>query len=607
MSFRKKLLMVFALTVFFAVALVSFIAALVTRRAFQSADDERTASLVAQFRSEFNRRGADVTRRIEAIAASEAVSNIALALGRGTTDYAAYLNQAKSIAESQQLDFLEFTDDQGTIISSAQLPARFGYKELSAVPPLPSALFLKREDLPDGAAIGMFAARTVRLGEMPLIVIGGRRLDPGFLSTLDLPAGMRVVLYENVSPSFSPKALTAPSGSLPDPEKLRSLIERTQRTGQETTEIVHWSIDAADDEKMLAIPLKGRANDPLGVLLVGSSRRSYVDLERRIRSAAFLVGGAGIIVAVLLSSWVAARVTRPVEKLAAAAREVATGNWNTQVEIKSADELGQLAASFNRMTRELVEQKENLVQTERVAAWRELARRLAHELKNPLFPLQLTVENLLRARQQSPAQFEEIFKESSATLLSEIANLKAIISRFSEFAKMPQPQFQPVQLNEIVKGVARLFQAQFQAREHGSIACNLQLDESLPEVPGDPDLLHRAISNLVLNAMDAMPDGGTLTLATAHDSHSAFIEVADTGKGLTPEECERIFTPYYTSKQHGTGLGLAIVQSVVSDHGGRITAESAARHGTTFRIRLPLTRELPPRPIETSGMFRQIS
>jgi signal transduction histidine kinase len=608
LSFRKKLLMVFALTVFFAVAIVSFIVSSMARRAFQKADEERTAALVAQFRSEFNRRGAEVTRRIDAIASSDAVTRMALAISNSAPDYGAYLNEAKSIADSQQLDFLSFTDAEGTIISSAQSPARFGYKEPAvAVTPAPTGLYLKKEDLTDGVAIGMFATKAVRLGDKPLYVIGGRRLDPGFLASLELPVGMRVLLYQNIEPGFSPKSFSASSGTLASPEKLASLIERAQRTGQETTEIVHWTTDPADDETLLAIPLKGRSSEALGILLVGSSRRTYVDLERRIRSAALLVGGAGIIVAVLLSGWVASRVTRPVEQLASAARQVAEGNWDTQVRTTSSDEVGELASAFNRMTRELVEQKEQLVQTERVAAWRELARRLAHELKNPLFPLQLTVENLLRAREQSPEQFDEIFQESSATLLAEISNLKAIISRFSEFSKMPQPQFQPVDLNESARAVARLFQAQFEARKQGDIECTLELDDRLPEIPADPELLHRAISNLVLNAMDAMPQGGHLTLRTRHDAHSACIEVEDTGSGLTPEECERLFTPYYTSKQHGTGLGLAIVQSVVSDHGGKITAESAPGRGATFRIRLPLKRELPPRPIQTSGMFRQIS
>jgi nitrogen fixation/metabolism regulation signal transduction histidine kinase len=239
------------------------------------------------------------------------------------------------------------------------------------------------------------------------------------------------------------------------------------------------------------------------------------------------------------------------------------------------------------MTTELLAQKERLVQTERVAAWRELARRLAHELKNPLFPLQLTVENLVRARMQTPEQFDEVFRESSSTLLAEISNLKTIIGRFSEFSKMPHPQLQRVQVNEIVQGVVQLFQAQLQAPGRGPIACELELDANGDTIAADPELLHRALSNLVLNAMDAMPDGGKLILRTRREDRKVIIEVGDTGSGLTREECERIFTPYYTSKQHGTGLGLAIVQSVVSDHGGRISVRSEPKQGTTFVIELP--------------------
>jgi two-component system nitrogen regulation sensor histidine kinase NtrY len=356
------------------------------------------------------------------------------------------------------------------------------------------------------------------------------------------------------------------------------------------TAVVHWSADQADDEVFHAIPLRGGGKDRplLGILLIGNSRRAYVELKRRIRSSALLVGGGGIVLAILLSSWAAARVTRPVEQLARAAQEVAAGNWNAHVEVSGGDEVGQLAESFNHMTAELLSQRERLVQAERVAAWRELARRLAHELKNPLFPLQLTVENLVRARSQSAEQFDEVFRESSQTLLAEIANLNAIIGRFSEFSKMPHPQLQQVKVNEILTRVAQLFQAQLQAPGRAAIACHLELDESLEPIAADPELLHRALSNLVLNAMDAMPQGGALTLRTRHNGGKVIIEVADTGSGLTPEECERIFTPYYTSKQHGTGLGLAIVQSVVSDHGGRISVQSEPGRGTTFVIELPV-------------------
>lgn len=602
MSFRRKLLLVFALTVFVSVTAVAWIVSVVTRRAFEQLNGERTTALVAQFRREFNRRGDDVAHRAETIAQGDSATHMALAFSHGSPDYGAYLSEAKTLADSQQLDFLEFVDNQGTIISSAQWPAKFGYKDASLPDPAQSAskgAFLKQEDLPDGAALGLFAVRAVDVGDKSLYVIGGRRLDKDFLASLELPSGMRAMLYQNLGTGFSPQFLIDPSGTA-QAATLAPLIQLV-RPGQEATQTIHWSGNADDDETIHAIPLTGQNNQLLGVLLVGSSQRAYIELRRHIRSTGLLVGGVGIVLAILLSGWSAARVTRPVEQLAEAAREVAGGNWNAQVEVGSRDEIGELADAFNRMTREMLEQKERLVQSERVAAWRELARRLAHELKNPLFPLQLTVENLLRARQQSPEQFEEIFQESSSTLLAEISNLKAIVSRFSEFSKMPLPQFQEVQINDLVQGVARLFQAQLQSREKIAIECKLDLQQPIDTIAADPELLHRAISNLVLNAMDAMPQGGTLVLRTRQNGDRVYVEVSDTGTGLTPEECARLFTPYYTSKQHGTGLGLAIVQSVVSDHGGRISVRSQPGHGTTFVIELPRNPDKLPADAKGSG------
>jgi two-component system nitrogen regulation sensor histidine kinase NtrY len=588
LSFRRKLLLVFALTVFLCVGAVTWIVSAVTRRAFERANDDQTTALVAQFRREFNRRGDEVAHRVETIAAGETATRMALAVSRGPADYSAYVNEAKALADNQQLDFLEFVDNRGTILSSAQWPAKFGYKENSL--PLGSPAkdaFLRQEELPDGVTLSLSAIRQVDVGDKPLYVIGGRRLDKDFMRSLELPAGMRAILYPNLAKGFYPELLVAPSGSVPQPQRLASLIEQVQQQRQEATALLHWSDSAVDDESVHAIPLTGQDSELLGILLVGNTRRPYVELRNRIRSAALLAGSVGIILAILFSGWASSRVTRPVEQLAEAAREVAAGNWNTRVPVDSSDELGALAESFNRMTGELLEQRERLVQAERVAAWRELARRLAHELKNPLFPLQLTVENLVRAREQSPEQFDEVFRESSSTLLAEIANLKTIISRFSEFSRMPQPQFQRVQINEIVQKVARLLQAQLQSPEHPAIECRLELGEALRPIAADQELLHRAFSNLALNALDAMPQGGTLTLRTRQSGERAVVEIADTGAGLTAEDCERLFTPYYTSKAHGTGLGLAIVQSIVSDHVGRISVRSEPGRGTTFMIELP--------------------
>ncbi len=621
MSFRRRLLIALALIVLVTVGAVSTVVSWRTRSAFQRADGERTDALIAQFRREFTRRGDDVVRRVEAIAAGDTVSRMALDLSHGA-DTSAYVTEAKAVAESHQLDLLEFVSAGGSIISSAQWPARFGYQE-DVAPDLPSqGAVLRLVPLPDGATLGLLAARAVNIGDKPLFILGGQRLDRDFISSLTLPAGMRALLYRNLQPGFSAPSLIGPAGAVDNAERLAPLIVRVQQQGSDADETVQWSADTADSESFHAIPLKGANGALLGVLLVGSSRRSLIELQRHIGAFALIVGGVGILLAILLSGWVAARVTQPIERLAEAAREVAAGNWDAQVEVTSRDEIGQLAASFNSMTHQLVEQRDRAVQAERVAAWRELARRLAHELKNPLFPLQITVENLLRAR--SSAEFDEVFRESTATLLAELGNLKAIVGRFSDFSKMPQPQLQPVNVNDIARQVLKLHEAQLRAASGGPplsapgfgadrvgpstsaagkttppsprIETLLALDDSLAPVDADPDLLHRALSNLVLNALDAMPEGGTITVRTSATPEHVRIEVSDSGSGLTREECERLFTPYYTTKRHGTGLGLAIVQSVVSDHGGSITVDSTPGKGTTFRIDLPRTSSAPANP-----------
>ena len=204
-------------------------------------------------------------------------------------------------------------------------------------------------------------------------------------------------------------------------------------------------------------------------------------------------------------------MSRPIEELARAAGEVAAGNWDVRVPERGRDEVSVLAQSFNHMTGELASQRERLMQSERVAAWRELARRLAHELKNPLFPLQLTVENLVRAKELPASEFDEVFTESTQTLAMEIANLKTIIGRFSDFSKMPKPQLERIDARDVLARVRALYGGAGAAHEDGGrieFECDIA-DEAMP-IDVDPELLHRALSNLVLNAMDAMPEGGVV-------------------------------------------------------------------------------------------------
>jgi two-component system, NtrC family, nitrogen regulation sensor histidine kinase NtrY len=593
MSFRAKLSLIFVLTIVGSVCVVAYGVTRYTQAAFEEMDAQRTTAITAQFQKEYEQSREQVAQQVKNAADADISLRTAIDLARPNADQSLYVHDANGAAQDHQLDFVEYAGWDGTIISSAQFPARVGSKaewltakkDWNATTP-----FLKKEDLPDGAALSLTSVRTVSGGnDKNLYIVGGRRVDQNFLSKLVLPSGMRALLYVNLEPGFTSAALLSDGkNAVEQPDKLQPMIDQVRKQPQTVVETIDWSSDAGSAETFHAMPLIGRNNDVLGVLLVGSSQLEMVLLRNRIFGTSAAVAAVALLIGLLLSLWIAARITRPVTELSEGAREVAAGRWETRIDVHGVDEIGQLGIAFNDMTRTLSVQRDRLLQTERVAAWRELARRLAHELRNPLFPLQITVENLQRAKQLDSKQFMEVFNESTATLRVELANLNAIVGRFSDFSKMPAPAFTKVDVNEALRNIIRLFEPQFNVVGRPAIAAEYSLTESLPEIDADPVLLHRAFQNLVLNALDAMPVGGTLTLRTSERSGHVLIEISDTGKGLTPEECSRLFTPYYTTKHQGTGLGLAIVQSIVSDHHGSISVSSEEGQGTTFRIELPL-------------------
>jgi two-component system, NtrC family, nitrogen regulation sensor histidine kinase NtrY len=586
-SLRQKLLLMFSLTVVAAVAAVGWTVSMRVRRVFDRLDQEQTSAFTGQFQREYQHRADDVAAALDRMAASDPVTRMAFDLTQGG-DPAPYLTGAASLAQEYRLDFLEIVGPDGGIVSSAQWPARFGYKE-PAIAAAGKPPFLKQEDLPDGSSqTGLFAVRNV---QGSVYVVGGAKLDRDFLADLPVPVGTQVFLYRNTGSAFAAQNLTGANGEAPDAAKYQALIDQARSKATNASGVVYPTAKREDSVNVTAIPLKAEDGSVMAVLLVANSRRGMVEVQQHIRAITYGVAGAGILFAIAASLWIAARVSRPIEQLARAAGEVAEGRWDTHVEVNTQDEVGELAGSFNHMTSQLVEQRERLVQSERVAAWRELARRLAHELKNPLFPLQLTVENMVRARQLPPPEFDEVFMESTETLKAEIANLKTIIGRFSDFSKMPKPQETEMDAREVLRRVLTLYEPTLKEGEH-PIALRTEIATYRLTISADAELLHRALSNLILNAIDAMPEGGTLSVSAQKKDTAVRIRISDTGKGLTPEECERLFTPYYTTKEYGTGLGLAIVQSVVADHRGTISVESAPGAGACFVIDLPAVNEV---------------
>jgi nitrogen fixation/metabolism regulation signal transduction histidine kinase len=329
--------------------------------------------------------------------------------------------------------------------------------------------------------------------------------------------------------------------------------------------------------------------------VVATPRTELDAVIGQVRRFTIVIGAAALLVCLTAALALSARIARPVRELARGARRVAGGDLSGSVEVASVGEVRDLARAFNQMTEELRSSRDRLIQAERVAAWREMARRLAHELKNPLFPIQLSIETLERASDNAAAKpeagepgFVSLFRESSHTILAELRALRKVIDEFSEFARMPRPQPRPVQVNDVVERVLGLYQAR-----SGAVQVRTRLDPDLPEVDLDPDLLARALGNLVANALESMQGAGSLELRTGRTAAAVTIAVEDSGPGLTEEQRSGLFSPYFTTKEGGTGLGLAIVQGIVSDHGGRVEVSGEPGRGTTFTLVLPAPRVTP--------------
>ena len=360
MTLRSKLLAYYGFSVIAAVALLAWGVSVYMRRAFEQIDHDRANALVAQFRREYKQRGEDIAQRVQGIADAEATLRMAMDLNRPQADASQYYNDALGLAKAQQLDFLDIVGDDGTLISSAEWPARFGYKtdwvageqDWNSQP-----AFLRRVELPDSVELGLVAVRAVRVGEKHLFLIGGQRFVQNFLASLVVPTGMRALLYKNLEQGFVAAGISDSSGGLAlsttQTSRLAPLVTEMQRNPRDIVETIDWGPDAASAESFEAVPLAGRGNELLGILLLGESRRDVATMTNFILALALLVGGVAVLLGLFFGWWISARVSRPVAQLAAGAREVAAGRWDAKVDVRSRDEIGQLASAFNDMTGQL--------------------------------------------------------------------------------------------------------------------------------------------------------------------------------------------------------------------------------------------------------------
>ncbi|MFN7972777.1 MAG: ATP-binding protein [Acidobacteriota bacterium] len=403
-------------------------------------------------------------------------------------------------------------------------------------------------------------------------VVGARAFGAAFLG--DLRRQHKTISYVIVPAAGSP---------------LRNAI----RAGDDTAPL--GATDAEVEERYFRRAIDLTHAGSRVVLLLLESKAELASFRRLMLGLSGAYLGAAIALSIVVGYVLSRRITDPIARLVDALAEVAGGNLDVRISVpEGAEEIARLEEAFNRMASDLKENKQKLLRAERVAAWQEIARRLAHGIKNPLSPIRLAIENCRKAYDRKMPEFDEIFREASDAVLEEVEKLRRIVEEFSQFARLPKPMMTLCDLNDVARGVLKLH-----AGAASRVALREDLDATLPSFFFDQDQVHRVLVNLVQNAIDVSPSGGDVVVATRRmgEEGRALLTVTDHGPGVDPEIRDRLFAPYFTTKAHGTGLGLAISARIVEEHGGSIAA-APAQPGTTFTVSLPL-RAVPPNATPT--------
>jgi signal transduction histidine kinase len=336
----------------------------------------------------------------------------------------------------------------------------------------------------------------------------------------------------------------------------------------------------------VSVPVRLEGREP-GILSIPLALRqkeveaTLEDLDRKIRLASVVF----FALAALLAQSMARRISGPLRELTSATQRVAEGDLEARVTATSRDELRALVEAFNRMAGDLDRQRRALERSNRLAAWAEMARQVAHEVKNPLTPIQLSAEHLRRVFGDPGVDFAATLETCTQTILKQVRTLRGIVTEFSAFARPPAPVLERQELPALVGEALQPYQPGLPP----GVRLGMEVADGVPAVMADRRLLERAVVNLLENALQAVGEDGTISvrLRPAGAGARAEIEIEDTGTGIDAAVKDHLFEPFFSTKTSGSGLGLALVKRIAEDHGGGVSLEPAPGRGTRAILWLP--------------------
>jgi two-component system nitrogen regulation sensor histidine kinase NtrY len=582
LSLRARLTLTFAL---FAALPVTAALWPVSRALSEALEAEYRARLEQAARAvngEYRRLAEAAAAAAREVAQSPEVDALARDRGLAGSDPADTAARAAPWMRARGLDALVVADAGNVVISSGHLPGRAGDVDpdlRALVETTPAGRAVPREiarATPDGVEPALVAVAWAPVAgvEPPLRVAAGFALGPRFAERLAALTGGDVVVRP-AGAGAHPVAAAAPRSRAGAHELLQRLFgfTRSRTIG-------------------VPIPSPGAVDGHPATIEITLPATGLARAQATVALALLAALAVAVLAATLAGHAIARRVTRPVEALRAAALRVAGGELGTRVDVPARGELRDLVDAFNAMTADLARTTERAAAAERVAAWREVARRLAHEVKNPLTPVAMSVETLRDAWSRRHPDFEAIFQEGTSAIAEEVRRLARIVDEFGRFARLPAPEPGPVVAEELLSSVLSLYPAR-----DGEITVEREIEPGLPPVRADRDQIAQVLHNLVKNALDAARPRGRVRVRASRDGDEILLSVSDDGAGIRPEDMNRIFEPYFTTKGgDGTGLGLAIAQRIAREHGGRIDVDSRPGDGATFTVRLPACATSPGSP-----------
>lgn len=347
-----------------------------------------------------------------------------------------------------------------------------------------------------------------------------------------------------------------------------------------------------DGQKMLIgyKPWLDGNNHVVGIAAIPTFQKAPKFYDRLLSTTSYLLAFYTLIFGLLMLAvgFISSQLTFPLEAVSEALKRISEGNLNTTLPVRSKDEIGTLTSAYNVMAKRLKKVQKELAETEREAAWKEMAQQVAHEIKNPLTPMKLNLQHLERQMKGTEIDLESIKPKVSkiaSNMIKQIDSLNNIASDFSKFAKPMEYELKPIDLNRLITSVAEMYDT----NEGFKLIKDLS-KEHLP-ILGAAEELRRVFVNLIKNAKEALQENGQITIHSFSDADqvSAFVTIIDNGEGIKVEDQERIFVPNFSTKSSGTGLGLAITKKIIEEHNGEISFISTSGQGSSFTIRIPLS------------------